>query len=76
MHAPHSMYGRENKLLAVPWVWGDDGWSGSEGGPGGMLSFGFSPAGSSRSLCVACGGTRQSQAADPSSLMREEMSGG
>lgn len=38
-----------------------------------MLSFGFSPAGSSRSLCVACGGTRQSQAADPSSLMREEM---
>lgn len=60
---PVTMYGRGSKLLAVPWVW-DGGWSGSEGGPGSMLSFGFSPAGSSRGLCVACGGTRQSQAAD------------
>lgn len=62
-----TMSGRNSELLAVPGVWVVDGqpWS--------MLRFGFSPAGSSRSLCVAYDGTRQSWAADSSSLLWGEM---
>lgn len=37
-------------------------------GSGGMLSFGFSPAGFSRSLRVTYDGTGQSQTVDPSPL--------